>query len=233
VVTAVIASNKGKNAVGWFFLGCLLGVLGIILVVVLPSENDRGGPVTAERPEPPRSVAVERRNEVWSESARSPVRNSPASQPAPAYDARKWQVLKEVDTDIGAAAARVAAFGQAFEDELAEKYLILNDKSYLPQIKQQLIEKGQADQQRRAEITATSSAADAESSRREMDAYNVLIQANDQRDPRENLKVAKVEPYLGGWMPGKGGIKVTLENGAVVLRKGHFSRRFESEDETF
>jgi hypothetical protein len=232
VVTAVIAANKGKNAVGWFFLGCLLGVIGIILVAVLPAEPDRGAPVTSPGPELPRSGAVERHNEAWPEPARSPVRIMPSSVPTPAYDARKWQVLKEVDADVGAAAARVATFGQAFEDELAEKYLVLNDRSYLPRIEQQLIEKGQAEERRRAEVTAASSAADAESSRREIEAYNALIQANGQRDPRENLKVLRVEPYVGSWMPVRGGIKVTLETGAVVLRKGYFSRRFEAKDET-
>ena len=36
-VTAMIASSKGRNAVGWFFGGFFLGLIGIIIVAVLPN----------------------------------------------------------------------------------------------------------------------------------------------------------------------------------------------------
>ena len=39
VVTAVVASNKGRNGLGWFFLGMLLGPFGFILSLVV-SKNE-------------------------------------------------------------------------------------------------------------------------------------------------------------------------------------------------
>lgn len=37
VVTAVIASSKGRSGLGWFFVGFFISVFGLILVIVLPS----------------------------------------------------------------------------------------------------------------------------------------------------------------------------------------------------
>ncbi len=37
VVTALIASIKGRNVVGWFFVGFFLGIIGVILAVVMPN----------------------------------------------------------------------------------------------------------------------------------------------------------------------------------------------------
>lgn len=44
----------------------------------------------------------------------------------------RWQALIDVDPDIRAAASRVRAFGSHYEEQLAEKYLALNDKKFLP-----------------------------------------------------------------------------------------------------
>jgi hypothetical protein len=37
VVTGMIASGKGRSGLGWFLIGCILGIFGLILVAVLPS----------------------------------------------------------------------------------------------------------------------------------------------------------------------------------------------------
>lgn len=37
VITAIIASSKGRNGFGWLIIGCILGIFGIILAAVLPS----------------------------------------------------------------------------------------------------------------------------------------------------------------------------------------------------
>lgn len=37
VVSAVIASNKGRNVAGWFALGMLFGLIAIIIVAAIPS----------------------------------------------------------------------------------------------------------------------------------------------------------------------------------------------------
>ncbi len=40
-ISAGIASSKGRNAVGWFFGGLLLGVIGLIIVAVLPNLKEQ------------------------------------------------------------------------------------------------------------------------------------------------------------------------------------------------
>ncbi len=38
---AIIASNKGRNPLGWFFIGFLLGLIGLIIVLVVSNERER------------------------------------------------------------------------------------------------------------------------------------------------------------------------------------------------
>lgn len=40
-VTAVIASSKGRSGFGWFLIGALIGIFGLILVACLPSLKPR------------------------------------------------------------------------------------------------------------------------------------------------------------------------------------------------
>lgn len=40
VVMAIIAGSKGRNAFGWFFVGLLLSILGIILIACLPATPE-------------------------------------------------------------------------------------------------------------------------------------------------------------------------------------------------
>ncbi|ACM35620.1 MULTISPECIES: zinc ribbon domain-containing protein [Rhizobium/Agrobacterium group] len=39
-VTAIIATSKGRSGVGWFFVGMLISIFGIILVACLPSVKE-------------------------------------------------------------------------------------------------------------------------------------------------------------------------------------------------
>jgi hypothetical protein len=39
VVTAIIAGSKNRNPVGWFFIGSLLGIFGLIMVCAMPAEQ--------------------------------------------------------------------------------------------------------------------------------------------------------------------------------------------------
>ena len=41
IACAVIAHAKQRSVVGWFLLGMLLGIIGIIIVAVLPSNEPR------------------------------------------------------------------------------------------------------------------------------------------------------------------------------------------------
>jgi cytochrome c biogenesis protein CcmG/thiol:disulfide interchange protein DsbE len=39
IISAVVASNKGRSGCGWFLLGVFLGPFGLLLVLVLPNEQ--------------------------------------------------------------------------------------------------------------------------------------------------------------------------------------------------
>lgn len=39
IVTAIIASSKGRSGFGWFILGFLLSLIALLLVIVLPSKK--------------------------------------------------------------------------------------------------------------------------------------------------------------------------------------------------
>lgn len=41
IVTAIIASNKGRNSLGWFLIGFLFNFLGLILVIVLSNLKEQ------------------------------------------------------------------------------------------------------------------------------------------------------------------------------------------------
>lgn len=38
IISAVVASSKNRNAIGWFFVGGLFPLLGVILAIVLPAN---------------------------------------------------------------------------------------------------------------------------------------------------------------------------------------------------
>lgn len=40
-IAAAIANSKGRNAFGWFFAGFFIGLIGIIIVAVLPNLNEQ------------------------------------------------------------------------------------------------------------------------------------------------------------------------------------------------
>jgi len=40
IVSAVVASNKGRSGCGWFALGVILGPFGFILALVVPKNQE-------------------------------------------------------------------------------------------------------------------------------------------------------------------------------------------------
>jgi hypothetical protein len=57
-----------------------------------------------------------------------------------AFDEAKWNALVEFDPDIAAAVERLRPLGGKYVDELAEKFLALNDKQYLDTIVRRIVE---------------------------------------------------------------------------------------------
>lgn len=64
------------------------------------------------------------------------------SRPSP--EAQKWQALVEFDPEIAAQANRVAALGQPYVEELAQKYLAIGDKAYLVQMADAIVTRAEA-----------------------------------------------------------------------------------------
>ena len=56
VVAAVVASNKGNSGVSWFFMGVLLGPIGLILSLVVSGDP-----------------AVVERKKIWSADSSKPA----------------------------------------------------------------------------------------------------------------------------------------------------------------
>lgn len=76
--------------------------------------------------------------------ARAPAAAPQDDQVVP--NAKKWHALVEVDPEIAAQAKRVAAFGQPYADELAQKYLAIGDKAYLAQIADAIVTRAEVAQ---------------------------------------------------------------------------------------
>jgi hypothetical protein len=60
-----------------------------------------------------------------------PKQTEPAAAMPPAFDGKKWAILKDVDLDIKAASDRVSDVDPRLDALLAEQYLCLSDKKYL------------------------------------------------------------------------------------------------------
>ena len=110
-----MAGSRGRSSVAWFFICFLTGLIGIILLAV-------SGPV---RPS----------GQIYTQHAIAQA----------GFDRRRWETLKDVDPEIAAAASEVRQYGSVYEDMLADKYLSLNDKSYLQALVAKLKESAQSD----------------------------------------------------------------------------------------
>jgi hypothetical protein len=52
IIVAVAAAGRGRNPVGWFILACVISpLLAIILLALMPSRREAGGPSWMERHE--------------------------------------------------------------------------------------------------------------------------------------------------------------------------------------
>lgn len=52
VVTAIVASSRGRHGFGWFLLGCLFSIFALILVALLPSLKQPAAIYQAGAPNP-------------------------------------------------------------------------------------------------------------------------------------------------------------------------------------
>ncbi|TIT72669.1 MAG: hypothetical protein E5W60_04410 [Mesorhizobium sp.] len=200
-----MAAARNKDPMTWAILCGLTGLIGVLILAAT-------GEAKAEAPQEPFRLRDDRDLRAA----------KPVDTPAPTYDKAKWEVLKEVDNDISRSSAMALQLGAKYEQQLAEKYLTLGDKTYLPALLTKLKEQYDAEQGAAAAVTTSSAAA-------EYEKFMAKVSANNGVDPDNGLRVVKTVEYNGPAPSYHGGIKVVYENGRTVLRNKSMTRPFDTE----
>jgi hypothetical protein len=127
----------------------------------------------------------------------TPQANSQPTIPRPVFDAQKWRVLSEFDPDLIRINATLRPYGEKYVNLFATEYLILNDKQYIPNILEKVLE------------TAHQDAAEAKAAEERW--------ANWSHDPQHVQKFAKEMFYFLVSRP-YGNVAI-LKTGAVILQR--------------
>jgi hypothetical protein len=119
----------------------------------------------------------------------------------------------------------VAEHGAVFEDELAEKYLAISDKTYLPRLVEKIVAK---------KDDVIRQAADDEAMRKKaidpqlLTDYETAVRENYGRDPQFHKSVKSVVHYNGQAKEYIGGLMITLDDGVIILKSRTSQRNFRS-----
>lgn len=166
--------------------------------------------------------------------------NLTVAAPIPAktasYDEKKWEVLLQVDNEIAQAADKLRPFGERYVDELAETFMTLNDKSYLPAIVLKIADKAQLDIKEKEAQQAKLSlelATTAERKRTFAQAARGEIATNGGIDNVTGKRVASVSIYEGEAKNWVGALKVVFGDGDIELRESAEKRMFFSGEKEF
>lgn len=214
VVGAKIASSKGRDPAVWGLVCFFTGLIGIIILLV-----------TADASPPQRTISYTP-NTPTPPEPRTRSGGSTGSA-AKGYDEKKWNALKEVDPEIREAANTVRALGSTHEDELAEKYLILSDKAYLPALVEKITTAFTEKTAREAERASAAKAGGAEL----LESYQASLKENYGRDPETHKQVKRVSLYTGLAQAYVGGLQIVFADGTVSLRNGRARMQFKTEQD--
>ncbi|WP_370677300.1 hypothetical protein [Pleomorphomonas sp. PLEO] len=144
------------------------------------------------------------------------------------FDKKKWQTLKQVDPEIAAASAEICEMSPALDDTLAEKYLVLNDKTYLKalvtSIKTENVARIEAE--RLAKENALAAMSEKQKALLETRTVRSLAMIEDiKKNGMYNIitrkKVASMEMYYGEDTSMHGYVKIINEDGTAELRSGN------------
>lgn len=191
LIGGFIAQAKRKNVFLWFVLCGLFPLIGIVVLLMKKGEE----------------LYTQNTDNVEN---RRYIETVPVvkieKEVKPTFDHLKWNILKDVDPEISAAVQTISGFGKKYEDELAEKYLSLNDKAYLitivEGIRQKAINEIESFRIKSQELLAE---------------YLFKLKENNGIDDVYKLQVADTGVYDGSAPKFQGGIKVTYVDGSAAL----------------
>jgi hypothetical protein len=232
---ASMAANRNRDPMLWGIISFFTGIIGIVILAVIGEERQ---PVTAQS----YSASTLPMGRLGDASVERAVTNDASVK---SYDVKRWTALKEVDGELAVAAKEASELGPGHEDELAEKFLILNDKNYLPNLIDNLRKKvaEKADFEARQQETAANQAAlKAEAAKRAaeeevvkgrefQDAFLKRIAENGGRDPENNKVVKLATPCSGKYISTRGGVRVVYADGSAVIRRHSSSMSFANDQE--
>lgn len=214
------AVNKGQNGGVWFILGIIFGPLALLFLATVPNQSRK--PVTEQK-----------NYRVYLPEVKKDFTNVTKDSKDDRVDIkRKWSLLKEVDAEVRAASIKVSELNSSLDDELCEKYFVLNSKEYLQAIVDSIIERYIAESEREKNRQIDLSLKYSESALTELHKYEGQLLPG-RIDWQYNKPVTDIQPYSGTWAFGKGGILITLGDGSKVIRKGNWDRLFRSGDNTW
>lgn len=148
------------------------------------------------------------------------------------YDVKKWNILKDIDSDISRAVNGVRVIDPSLEEELAERYMSLQDKSYLKDIFDTIVTKKNEEIRIRDEELKDIVSRSSEKILKQIDEFEKSLGANGF-DETYNGTVASIEPYDGSWRGWLGGIIVKFVDGRVLIKNGVMSRLFQVNDNSW
>lgn len=237
VIGYFLARSKGREPVLWAII-CGVTWIGIIVLVVLPARSPTISAQSYERSrnfEAPREWPTTRIT-FPSDSLTKAVTAAHDQQATITFDQKKWAALLTVDADIAAAAEQVRPLGVSYVNELADTYLALNEKSYLPTIVSNILEKAKRAsevKESEEEKLAKEMAAKAENRREFSQAVLEQLRANGGVDELSRKPVDDATVYNGTVRQWIGGLKLMFRDGSIELRLGPHMRAFFSNAEEF
>lgn len=174
-----IVLAQAGSGLGWLF------VIGALLPFGAIALNASGGlavdsstaPVS-----PPTSTTISR--ETF----------GPAVSAKAEYDVAKWNALVKYDPEIGQVAEKLRPLGSKWVDTFAADYLALNDKIYLPEIVQKIIQDARAESeaQERQRRQDEENQAEMESERERLAELKKHEDARKAEARKERIRIWKV-----------------------------------------
>jgi hypothetical protein len=217
-----------------YYSGMLLAA-GLIILAVILFAKDYLLHGQSQMPLTNGGFDAMRTSQPDRQAARVPSAQT-SGKPKKDYDTVRWAALLEVDEEIAAAEKAISAFGTKFVDELAQKYLALGDKAYLPALVAKISEAGRqqkmlddAQKAQDAEKLAMVQEDQREAAARFFEEYKTEVDANGGRDAFFDKRVVGFDFYSGRSKAFQGGLRIELEDGEILLRSNsHLRRLFKS-----